>query len=182
MTRLSIGLDSWIIQDGNYSDFHRDQDATFALEYPLSARISRNRKPLLEHIEQCRYRVNGCVIFENPGVWVLDFGVKAYENRKPPPFAKSGTWIEGEISIGIDPFFYFEELNRIPNMPKLLYNWRIDKITLDTTPWIEFVREGGGINLERDISRQSFRELEKTDAWKDDAGRSSYLLECIKQA
>ena len=37
METLNIGIDSWIIQDGNYGNFVVGQDTKFAIEfYPLS--------------------------------------------------------------------------------------------------------------------------------------------------
>jgi hypothetical protein len=35
MDRLLVGLDAWIIQDGNYPDLRQGQQAEFALELPL---------------------------------------------------------------------------------------------------------------------------------------------------
>lgn len=52
MSTFFIGLDSWIIQDGNYGDFHRGQEATFAVEFhPERVALSRVHKPSVERIE-----------------------------------------------------------------------------------------------------------------------------------
>jgi hypothetical protein len=69
-----------------------------------------------------------------------------------------GSWISGEISIGIDPFDYFERLAREPDAPCLIYDWQIEKIER---------RMGLG-----------WSEIDKTDAWKDDRGLAEYLLHC----
>lgn len=181
MSTFFIGLDSWIIQDGNYVDFQRGQEATFAVEfYPERAAISRVRRRSVKRIERSRYRINGRVTFANQEVWVLDFDIMAYEKRTPPPFAKVGTWIDGEINLGIDPFFYFEYLHKLPGMPALKYNWRINRILLETTPWLSSKRPEGGTLMERDQTKESFREVEQTTAWDDDEGRGSYELECEK--
>jgi hypothetical protein len=181
MSTFFIGLDSWIIQDGNYADFHRGNVATFAVEfYPERAAISRVRKASFERIKGSRYRINAKVVFASPQAWVLDFGIMAYNQQGTPPFAKVGTWIEGDFYLGIDPFFYFEELNELPGMPAMQYDWRIERILLETTPWISTKRPEGGTLMERDKTKESFREVERTNAWEDDEGRGSYELECEK--
>ena len=86
----------------------------------------------------------------------------------------------GEIYLGIDPFFYFEDLHKLPGMPALQYDWRIERILLETTPWLSTKRPEGGTLMERDKTKESFREVERTDAWQDDEGRGSYELECEK--
>lgn len=111
---------------------------------------------------------------------MIDFGIMAYEKRTPPPFAKVGTWIDGEINLGIDPFFFFEDLHKQPGMPAQQYDWRIERILLETTPWLCTKRPEGGTLMERDKSKESFREVERTNAWEDDERRGSYELECEK--
>jgi hypothetical protein len=75
-------------------------------------------------------------------------------------------------SLGVDPFFYFEELAKLPGMPPLVYRWRIERIERDMAPWIEVEPRG----FERDPSRPGWNDVEATDAWNDDGGLASYLL------
>ena len=179
MSTFFIGLDSWIIQDGNYADFQRGQEAKFAVEFhPIRAAISRVRRRSVKRIERSHYRINSRVVFVSPEVWVLDFGIMAYQKRTPPPFAKVGSWVAGEIYLGIDPFFYFEDPHKLPGMPALQYDWRIKRIRLETTPWLSTKRPEGGTLMERDKTKESFREFERTDAWEDDERRGSYEMEC----
>ncbi|MFI5457085.1 MAG: hypothetical protein ACHRXM_16690 [Isosphaerales bacterium] len=99
-----IGVDSWIIQDGNYGDFHVGEESRFALEfYPHALQSVDTPIPMAERLRGSRYRIRGLVAHTGPSVWVVDFGVLAYENRDPPPFARLGSWVEGTFYLGIDP-------------------------------------------------------------------------------
>ena len=51
MKELYVGLSSWIIQDGNYSDFVKDDKAEFALEiYSQNIEKTDSHKTYCEHI------------------------------------------------------------------------------------------------------------------------------------
>jgi hypothetical protein len=174
---IAIGIDSWIIQDGNYGDFAVGDGATFALEFAGGALIpSTKRTAELVHIKDSTYRICAQVVYSRPNVWVIDFGVKAYWEHEPPAFATVGAWVEGEIFLGIDPFFYQEYLHKEENIPDLSYDWAITKIERNETPWLEVVNENGGTILTRDESREQWCDTDKTDAWDDDDGRASYIL------
>jgi hypothetical protein len=179
MQSLQVGLDSWIIQDGNYSDFRVGQSARFALEfYPYVIRACETRLPQCEHVLASKYRVCAQAVFTAPSVWVIDFGFKAYKNHPPPRFAAKGSWVLGKIYVGVDPFFYFEELHAIHGMPELRYDFRIGDIQLETTPWVQSKNQQGRTVLSRDDREKSFRPVAETNAWQDDEGRAHYVLEC----
>jgi len=178
---LHIGLDSWIIQDGNYGDFEIGKEYRFALEFYARelAEASRGpRQPSLQHRGRDLYYACGQIVFRSDSVWAVDFGVPAFQEQAPPDWAEVGTFATGEISVGVDPFFYFESLKNLRGMPDLFRHWHIRAIQLETTPWIETTRAGGGVNLHRDHTRESFRKISRTDAWNDDNGHASYLFEC----
>jgi hypothetical protein len=182
MRQLSIGVDSWIIQDGNYGDFAVGDVQKFALEFAgdkLAQSTAAERNAQLLH--KSVYRVHAEVIFVDPEVWVIDFGVRAFWESKPPGFVQVGSWVEGEIFLGIDPFFYKEYLHRVPAMPNLNYNWRVEAISRDDTPWFSTTNERGGITLSRDPARVQWTEVEKTLAWEEGDGRSSYVLRCCAE-
>jgi hypothetical protein len=179
MQTFFVGLSAWIIQDGNYGDFAVGRSAKFALEFcPHTMQLSRSREPSSEHIETSRYRVRAQVVYVGRSAWVIDFGIMAYQNQEPPRIAKGGSWVEGEIDLGIDPFFYFEELHARPRMPALQYEWRIRNILLETTPWLSAKDETGRTILTRDEQQESFIEVAKTNAWEHDGGGAHYVLEC----
>ena len=180
MEPLNICVDSWIIRDGNYGDFTVGQEARFALEfYPYSLKPSGCRTPSATLLRASRYRVCARVAFTAEGVWVLDMGFLAYQESEPPGYGEKDSWVEGEISLGIDPFMYFERLKNLPGMTQLAYDFRIEEILLETTPWVEETGGSGGATLVRDEREESFRRVAATDAWNDDGGRASYILKCL---
>ena len=115
---LVVGLASWIIQDGNYGDFARDTTAAFALEFYASSppevlESNSKRAPDLIHVRDADYEIIGQVIHAAEHWWVIDVGVLVFQEAEPPATVRQGSWLRGKISIGIDPFFYFERrINR----------------------------------------------------------------------
>lgn len=181
MQSLNIGVSAWIIQDGNYNDFSAGQECKFALEfYPHSLNNSRDSSKSATHLKASLYYVCGQVIYRTEEVWVLDIGFLAYQEGEPPKYVTKGTWVEGEIYVGIDPFFYFEGLNKLRGMPDLTYSFRIDQIFLETTPWITSKDESGRTVMRRDEHQESYREVSATDAWNDDDGHGHYVFKCSR--
>jgi hypothetical protein len=179
---LIVGLSSWIIQDGNYPDFVRDQQTSFALEfYPVKAlQVDEPGTPssiaLINRPDwSARYNATGRVIYVADDWWVVDFGLLAFQEDKAGKHKfRPGDYVRGEISFGIDPFFYFEQLARRDDAPALIYDWTITKIEMQTAPRIETKPK----YFERDPRLPGWREIEKTDAWQDDDGNAEYLLHC----
>lgn len=90
-----IGLPSWIIQDGNYEDFKRGDQAAFALEFNAPAALDviqeDARAPSLEHLHSSIYRILGKVIHvRDCEWWAIDVGTLMYKAGKPPPEAEEG--------------------------------------------------------------------------------------------
>jgi hypothetical protein len=83
-TEWEIGLASWIIQDGNYSDFATHQRAEFALEfYPRT--IERREQPApAKYAGRTRYDLDASIVLLTDEVWVLDFGLRAFQETRPP--------------------------------------------------------------------------------------------------
>lgn len=178
---LHVGLSAWIIQDGNYGDFEVGQEAKFALEFypPQDLRAGPPGPAVAEHITASRYRIRGRVVFSGLWAWVIDTGLfMAFQQATPPIYAVVGNWLEGTIYLGIDPFFYFEELHRVDGMPPLSYKWLVRELLRETTPWNEGTDELGRTLKSRDESRESFLPATKTDAWHDDGGYGHYVLRC----
>ena len=171
MTTLHVGIDSWIIQDGNYPDYRVGEASSFALEfYPQSLRASHERSLRRERLFGSHYRITGKVVFVAKQVWVIDFGFLAFQNQAPPRVASKGQWIHADIYLGIDPIFYFESLYSLPGMPSLKYEFRVREIQLETTPRLTSRDEHGRTSLKRGESRRSFQPVPEADAWKDDDG------------
>lgn len=183
MEALTIGLSSWIIQDGNYADFERGEGA-FAVEfYPLDkfvigAQTDKSANSLLQHVADSRYRISGRVLHAAKNWWALDIGFGVYRDETPPVGAVPGASVQGLIVLSIDHYAYFENFGRQPGAPPLIYGWQVQRIELQTAPWIE-VRPR---NFERNPNRRGWREIEQTDAWNDDGGHAEYLFHCTRTA
>jgi hypothetical protein len=179
MQTVFIGLDSWIVQDGNYCDFRIGEETQFAVEFhPFRTSPAASQSAQMVRQNGCRYQCQARYAFIAENVCVLDFGIAAYSELRSPMDAKLNDWIDVELYLGIDPFFYSERLVDIPGMPLLSYDWRIEKIWLETTPWLETRDSSGRTVRSRDATREGFRETGATDAWNDDGGHAHYLLEC----
>ena len=178
MVSWNVGMSAWIVQDGNYGDFHRHMQAKFALEfYPLDLQVTDATETTAQWHKGSQYQVQAQVVCLLAGAWVIDFGVMAFQQSTPPAKIRVGDWISATIYLGIDPLFYFEDLkNR--GMPPLIYRWLIRKISIETAPFVEALDGRGTRILTRDESKSAYREIEATSAWNDDDGHAEYLLEC----
>lgn len=184
MRKLHIGVDSWIIQDGNYPDLEVGRDYDFALEfYLLDVQPTLcTQGPWLQHGEGAEYRFAGQLVFLREEVAVLDVGVLCYRERPTSQYlTKEGRWLTGLLSLGIDPFFYKESLRYLEGVPSLSYTWRLHQILLETTPWEANLVDGRQVFSRRTDVTRSFRSLSKTDAWNDDNGHGSYVLLCQQE-
>ena len=108
-------------------------------------------------------------------VWVVDCGgLLTYREAAPPAAVVAGATVSGTAALKVDPFFYFERLAKREAMPGLIYDWQIERIELETTPWLHPATR----QIVRDESRKSWREVNATDACNDDDGHAHYLLHC----
>jgi hypothetical protein len=177
MREWNVGLSAWVIQDGNYGDFHCHQKAKFALEfYPHDFQRTSATEKMADCIGGSRYRVNAQVVCVLADVWVVDFGLSAFQQAKPPHGTREGDWIAADIDLGIDPFFYFEELAHVQGMPPLIYEWIVREILMQTAPFVETRDHRGTRFLVRDESKSAYRQIEQTNAWTDDNGLAEYIL------
>lgn len=179
MSDWCIGLSSWIIQDGNYDDFHRHQECRFAVEFfPMSFTPSQSLEKTSRHLRSSEYEVCAEVVLITNTVWIIDFGILAYQESPPPKGLSKGDWINATVDLGVDPFFYFERLSQEGKMPPLIYTWHIQKIQIETAQFIETKDAIGTRYLARDESKSAYRLIERTDAWSDDDGNAEYVLNC----
>lgn len=122
MRLLHIGLDSWIVQDGNYEDFATGESYRFALEFvpqdiAPSTAADENGALGLNHVIGATHEARGDVVRATRSNWVVDFGVPAFQNSEPQSWAQPGVVVSGRVYLGVDPFFYLEELKDEPGMP-----------------------------------------------------------------
>jgi hypothetical protein len=175
-----VGLDSWIIQDGNYPDFATGQRTEFALEFASRdglRRLDEAQEVDVHWIAGSHYEVTAQIVHDEPNAQVLDFGILAYHFigiEDPEHQSHVGAWVTGEINLSVDPFFYFEELAREDGFPALIYAWTVQEVlqkTGATTPQDSADRVAAD-------KTPGFVTIENTDAWGDDRGLASYLLRC----
>jgi hypothetical protein len=153
---MLIGLDSWIIQDGNYGNFKVGENYKFALEfYPELFWKTKDKEISCEALDEGLYKVNAKVIFQCKERWIIDFGLLAYTNR-PIENYFVGDYIEAKITLGVDPFFYFEEINQFQGVPALIYDWHLNSIQLETTPWVTSKDDQGHELWSREKVKRSF--------------------------
>jgi hypothetical protein len=161
---LEIYLSGWIIEDGNYADFCVGERRKFALEFWAESPLVRSAENVISLREQSghSYDVAGRLIFAPGGVWVIDCGgVLAYSDRESSIEAgcKVGDFVRGNLRFGVDPFFYFEQHYKIPSIPPLIYEWLVDSIGQDTTP---YVVSNDGRMYTRDESKLSHQTVRGT--------------------
>jgi hypothetical protein len=160
---LAIYLSRWIIEDGNYDDFRVGERPRFALEFCASPPLARSTEDAISLREKSdhSYNVFSRCVFASGGVWVIDCGVLAYSERKNEMVSgcKVGDFVRGDLKFGVDPFFYFEQHYKIPHIPPLVYEWQINSIKQDTTPYI--LSDDGRIYM-RDERRRSYQEVQGT--------------------
>jgi hypothetical protein len=173
---LTIGLSSWIICDGNYPDFSRGGQVSFALEFHASdgwtfMEPGLGRVKALERMYTCHYHAVAEVIYVRDDWWAIDAGVRLYRHEKPPREMEPGWWMSADVFVGIDPFHYIQRHSRHHAAPGLIYDWEIDRIELDTSPYI--VRENG--ESMRDPLRRASRDIDRTNAGRDGG---DYFLHC----
>lgn len=159
----TIGLDPWIVQDGNYGEFAVDDVRDFALEFwadAVSVTGSRERSPV--HLGGRRYRVQAPVLFVEGKMWMIDAGVLAYCDAGTPEGIAEGTWLSGEIVLGIDPFLYVDRYAAHPRVPDAVHTWRIAAIRERTAP-----TPPPGVYLTPEEMDWTVREVRETDAWNE---------------
>ena len=160
---LEISLSRWIIEDGNYNDFSIGDRRKFALELWTPSPLTKTAENIksLQPQSSHSYDVVGKLVFVSDEVWVLDCGVLAYSERKSEIEAdcKVGDFIRGNLRFGIDPFFYFETHYKISGIPPLIYEWQVNSIEQDTTP---FVLSDDGRTYMRDENKRSHKAVHGT--------------------
>lgn len=160
-----IDLHSWIILDGNYPDFYTGQRTDFAVEFASRdglTRLDGAPEPRVRWIADSRYKVTAQVVYDEPNAQVIDFGALAYHFigiEDPEHRSQVGSWVTGEINLGVDPFFYFDELADVEGFPALIYSWTVQKV------------------LQREETSRLVT-VERTDAWGDVSTSPSYVLHC----
>jgi len=159
---LDVYVDGWVIEDGNYDHFRCAEHRRFALEFYAPApldRIKRAQKRFVKE-EDYKYRIVAQVVFSSRDICVLDFGILAYSESSLDLQAQYavGEFVEGTVTLAVDPFSYFERLAKLEGVPALIYEWHIDSIEQETTPRIHSKVCGRDV-YQRDENRVEFRSV-----------------------
>jgi len=180
LNKLCVVLEGWIIQSGERCDISVGCEEEIAFEFfccssSLKVTLEQNKKADNTYNE--KYHITGEVVFLTDDIIVIDIGVFIFQRGGYLNFSK-GSWVSGEINIGVDPFstqLYFEP---IEDMPDIYYSCRIDKILINKTPFLQKKYEGFPcIWVTRDKNRERYEEISKTSA-KSDGTFVDYLLYC----
>jgi hypothetical protein len=182
----NIGLDAWIIQDGNYPDFATGEIVEFAVEFwrqPRAAAELQNSSVSATHMNGVAYDVIAKPVLETDEITVLDIGILCYrEGTSHFAELKPRIHFRTVLELGVDPFFYFERLSQIRDVPPLIYSWRVTSILRQVAPFVEIVSNSGPHAgrkmLVRDVSKLGYEEISRTNAWEDDSGFGEYILRC----
>lgn len=136
-----IGIDSWVIQDGNYPNFRIGQSCEFVVEFAASDElIVGNGHPAANRLADDRYEVTARIaaVADEVRCLVLDIGGLMVYRRVPGlERFQLGQTIRGVVQLGIDPFDYFEQLGLRNDMPPLIYRWTIIQVLRQDAPWLE---------------------------------------------
>jgi len=162
-----VGIDSWVIRDGNYPDFVTGQSAEFALEFASRGglrRVDGTHEARVRWVGDSDYEVTAQVVHDKPNAQVLDFGILACHFigiEDPEHRPQVGAWVTGVVNVAVDPFFYVDELAKEDGFPALIYAWTVQEVLQRTAD--------GPLGLV---------PVERTDAWADTNPSPSYVLRC----
>lgn len=160
-----IGIDSWVIQDGNYPDFVTGQRAELAVEYASRSGLrglSGEHEVSARWVGGSAYDVIARVVHDEPNARVLDCGLLVYHFvgiEDPEHRSEVGAWVTGVVDLGVDPGFYADGLARESGFPQLAYAWTVEEV----------LRRARGAPADLTV-------VERTDAWADEA--PGYVLRC----
>jgi len=183
--RLDVFMDSWIIGDGNYSDFSKGETRQFALELwaPAGLKKIEGSEKSSQADQRYTYAISAEVMFASSEILVIDSGVLAYSATSSDLEAgfRVGDFVKGDVTFGVDPFFYFERLSKLPDVPALIYEWRIEWVEQETTPLISG-KVCGREGYVRDQARTRFERVESTSEIIPNPHdiAPSYVLHCTK--
>lgn len=183
--KLDVYMHSWIVGDGNYRDFREGDTRQFALEFwaPSLLAVTQIQEKSASADARYTYRINAQVTFSSADILVIDFGVLAYSQAAEDLQLglKSGDFVSGQIALDVDPFFYFERLAKMADVPPLIYEWQIEAVEQETTPLI-IGNVCGRAGYVRDESKTSFAPVKSTSEFISNPNdiAPSYVLHCTR--
>lgn len=188
----NIGLDPWILKEGTYFEFRSKSETAFAVEFYsflgltkcAPSASSRYLKPEATFVEDSQYRVRAQVCFVGEDYWVINCGILAYCEAVVGDSLRVGDWVEGDVILSVDPFFYFQYASKDKGAPALVYDWTLDAVQEVLTPLTEQRDDAGRTFFHPDTSRARRGVVPKT-ALKGERATSietptrlDYVLQC----
>ncbi len=174
MTRWYLGLDARAIQDGRHPDFHRGQQAEFVVAFSMPDwETLADGAPSARRVEACRYRLVARVVALTVDGWVLDCGILVHSGvGDPPPGIAVGAWLTGEARLGVGPP---GDPGGSADGPALVRSWYVERVHHKVDQQEEMLDPR--LAMVEPIEA-GWEELAFTDAFHDDDGQATYLLEC----
>jgi hypothetical protein len=177
--KLTLGLSSWIIQDGNFPEIEVGSEHRLALEFYAKdgLRPSAGRKSV-RHLQGVIYDIVAEVIGIFEEAWVLDCGIRLLRDNDAPQGTRLGDVVAGRVYIGVDPFWYLEQISNLPGAPDLWYTVRVHAIRLNVTPRSKTILPSGQELWSGEESADvRTKEIPVTNSSQDDDGNADYLLD-----
>jgi hypothetical protein len=170
----TVGIQAWVIQDGNYDEFLVGRRYDFQVEgLPLMVEQSEvGEVPQVRHVERGRHEFSGAVLkFLGHGAWVIDFGVYCYGDAPLPKGLRIGDALAGAVSFFLSSPAVYEQAFE-SEAPFRTYSWRVEGIRRETAPLVE-----EGRVRRRDLAKAGYVGVQATNALADDPA-AFYLLDC----
>jgi hypothetical protein len=178
MRTWSIGAEGWVLQDAG-QDFHRGDRAVFSVMLdPLELRAEPEAARAARPVGDANlYDVAGPIVYGSADTLVLDCGLELYLRRPDDLTDAAAVTGRGYLWMEAPGEWPWAEAEAFP---PLAYAWEIERIRLETTPWVPI--PGSTNAFERDLRRQSFEEIKETDATgaddRHDRHGPDYVFDC----
>jgi len=186
MDNWEILFDDINVMDGPYQDVHCGQTIELLTGFnaiSLEPTIKAEKSSIA--LGDFEYMFVSEVSYMNKLInsfCVLNIGFNiavGYSNFKG---AVVGSYLIGQGFLFVSDDNLWYNFGTDPTYPPLVYTWQINRIRLNTTPYITVTTPVGNKTQERDQSRLSFVESAKTDVWEDlkkyGLGSAQYVLHC----
>jgi len=122
-----------------------------------------------------KYRITGEVVYLSDTASVIDFGLRAISSRDIlPRNSKQGDFVSGEVRLGLP---LCTEVIPEEILASLEYEWEVETVLADLTPYVEVSGQSGGRVFYRDGSQPKYQEVKSTDAVHAEA----YILRCLSR-
>ena len=170
-----LHLPSWVIQDGTLPDLVCGAAATFAIEFEAPFFTPAVGEPHADLRDDNTYVIVAKVAWRAARAdMVIDVGHLLMMGAFPMAALPTiGDTLGGRGPLAVSGVF--SQSGSHPNgMPNVRYRWMVDRIQMQTAPWVEFEPRG----FRRDLSKSGYRDLPRTSMWTDDKGSADYLISC----